>query len=73
MARIWHCCGSGIVQQLQLQLDPPAWEPPYATGAALKKKTKKKRKRERKKERDELLLVLYYPFKDVCIANSLGS
>ena len=27
--------------QLQLQLDPLAWEPPYAMGVALKKKKKK--------------------------------
>ena len=36
-ARIWCCCGSGIDWWLQLQLDPLAWEPPYATGAVLEK------------------------------------
>ena len=32
------CCVCGIGQQLQLRLDPLAWEPPYAAGAALKSK-----------------------------------
>ena len=30
---------------------PLAWEPPYATGAALKKRQKKKKERERERER----------------------
>ena len=38
MAWIWHCCGCAVVQWLQPQFGPRAWEPPYATGAALKKK-----------------------------------
>ena len=29
-------------------IGPPAWAPPYATGAALKKKKKKKKKKEEK-------------------------
>ena len=29
--------GCGIGWQLQLQFDPQAWEPPYATGAALER------------------------------------
>ena len=40
--RIPHCCGCGVGRQLQLQLDS-AWEPPHATGAALKRQKKKKR------------------------------
>ena len=36
MARIWRCPGCGVGQQLSLQLDPLAWEPPCAAGAALK-------------------------------------
>ena len=31
---------------------PLDWEPPYATGAALKSKNKKKKKRERERERE---------------------
>ena len=41
MARIGHGCGCGVGQQLQLRFDPFTWEPPYAMGVALKKKTKK--------------------------------
>ena len=37
-----RCCGSGIGQWLQLQFRALAWEPPYATGAALGKGEKKK-------------------------------
>ena len=37
------CCGCDVGWQLQLQLDPLAWEPPYAMGAALEK-TKKDQK-----------------------------
>ena len=37
MAQIRHCCGGGVGQQLQL-IQPLDWEPPYATGAALKRK-----------------------------------
>ena len=44
MAQIQICCGCGVGQQLQLQLDPLAWELPYAASVALKdKKTKKKK------------------------------
>ena len=33
---------------------PLAWEPPYATGAALEKTDKKKKKKERKKKVSQL-------------------
>ena len=42
MAQILRCCGCSIGQQLQLQFNPLAWELPYATGMALKRKGKKK-------------------------------
>ena len=35
-ARIWRCCGYGIGQQLLVPIWPLAWEPPYATGEAVK-------------------------------------
>jgi len=38
-----------------------AWEPPYATGAALKRQnTKKKKKKERKKEKKKEKDILQY-------------
>lgn len=38
-ALLWLWCRPAAIAQIR----PPAWEPPYATGAALKKqKTKKK-------------------------------
>ena len=40
--RIQCCCGYGVGHQLQLLFDPLVWEPPYATGAALKSKKKKR-------------------------------
>ena len=42
-ARIPRCYGSGVGWQLQRRLDPLAWEPPYAMGAALEKETKKQK------------------------------
>ena len=37
-AQIWHFCGCGVGQQLQLHFDPPlAGEPPYAAGASLRR------------------------------------
>ena len=46
-ARIWCCCVCGIGRQLQLRLDPLAWEPPYAVRGALEKaKRQKKKKKE---------------------------
>ena len=44
MAQIPHCDGSGVDQWLQLRLDPLAWEPPNAMGAALEKVKRKKKK-----------------------------
>ena len=54
--RIRHCCGIGRRCSLDLvvlwlwcrpavvaPIRPPAWEPPYAVGAALKKERKKKK------------------------------
>ena len=38
MAQILHSYGCGAGRQLQLQLDPLAWELPYAMGDALKSK-----------------------------------
>ena len=36
-------CGCGVGRRLQLQLDPLAWEPPYASGVALEKAKSKKK------------------------------
>ena len=46
MARIAHCCGSGVGRPAATApIQPLAWEPPYAAGAALKgQKTKDKKK-----------------------------
>ena len=51
LALLWLWCGPAAVAPIQ----PPAWEPPYATGAALKRKKKKERK---KKKRWMFLLCL---------------
>ena len=32
-------CGCGVGQTLQLRFDPIAWEPPFASGLALKRHT----------------------------------
>ena len=37
LALLWLCCRQAAVALIQ----PLAWEPPYALGAALKKKKKK--------------------------------
>ena len=37
--------GCGVGRQLYLQFRPPAWEPPYAMGVALKKQKEKKKER----------------------------
>ena len=39
-AQIWHCCNCGVGQQLELWLDPLAWEPAYAAGMVIKKAKK---------------------------------
>ena len=36
MAWIWGCCGCGVGWAATALIRPLAWEPPYATGAALK-------------------------------------
>ena len=43
-ARLWLWCRPAAVAPI----GPPAWEPPYASGAALKKKKKKHDKEQRK-------------------------
>ena len=45
-ALLWLWCGPAATAQIQ----PLAWEPPYAVGAALEKKTKKKKKKEEEEE-----------------------
>ena len=40
---ILSCCGPGVARQQQLRLDPLAWEPSCAAGAALKRQKKKKK------------------------------
>ena len=46
MAQIWRCCG-WCKPEATAVIQPLAWEPPYAMGAALKKKKKKKDTEER--------------------------
>ena len=47
-AQIWHCCSCGIGQHLQHRpaaaapIQPLAWELPYATGMAIKRKKEKR-------------------------------
>ena len=43
VTRIPHCYGYGVGQQLA-PIQPLAWEPPHASGEALKKTKKKKKK-----------------------------
>ena len=62
MARIWHCCGSGIGWQKQHQLDPVAWEPSYATGAALKRQKTQDRK---KKQGNPIVWTTWMKLKDI--------
>ena len=45
MARICHCCGSGVGPAAVILILPLAWEPPYAGGAALRRPKKKKKKK----------------------------
>ena len=47
----YKCC---VGQQLQLEFNPLGQEPPYATGADIKRK----RKKERKKERNRAKILL---------------
>ena len=42
-ARVLCCRGCDVGRWLQLQIRPLAWEPPYATGVALKKQKDKKK------------------------------
>ena len=58
-------CGSGVgqCQWLQLGLDPPAWEPPYATGAALEKAKRQKKKK--------YIYIYIYIYIKIGIANHL--
>ena len=40
MAKIWRCHGCGVGLAAVALIQPLAWEPPYAAGVALKKKSK---------------------------------
>ena len=44
---LWLCCRLAATDLIQ----PLAWEPLYAAGAALKRQKKKKNKKEKKKEK----------------------
>ena len=46
LALLWLWCGPAATTPT----GPLAWEPPCATGVALKKKTKKKKKKEKKRK-----------------------
>ena len=50
---LWLWCRPAAVTLIQ----PLAWEPPHAEGAALKKK---KRKEKRKKKKGELMPIFYF-------------
>ena len=50
-ALLWLCCRLAAIVLIR----PLAWEPPYATGVALKSKTKKK---EREKQYYEIVTVI---------------
>ena len=43
-AQIPHCYGSGVRLAAVAPIKPLAWEPPYATGVAQKRKKKKDHK-----------------------------
>ena len=45
MAQTLHCCGIGEHSAL---IQPLAWEPPYAAGAALKRQKTKRRRKKKK-------------------------
>ena len=42
--RIWCCCEVGCRPAAIAPIGPLAWEPPYASGAALKRKKEKKKR-----------------------------
>ena len=54
MAQIWHCCACGVGWLLQL-IPPVAWEPPYGTGAALKRQKQKETSTEDRHSRVSLV------------------
>ena len=49
--RIQHCCELWCRPAATALVQPLAWEPPYAKGAALKRPKKKKKEREKKEGR----------------------
>ena len=49
---LWLWCGPAATAQIQ----PLAWEPPYAAGAALKTKRPKKKKKKKEKKRNRVLI-----------------
>ena len=76
--QILHCCGSGVGQRLQLPLDPLAWEPPYAAGAALEKAKRQKQSNNNKKTnmeggQTEFLLWLSRLRTLCCLSEDTGS
>ena len=40
--RIWQCCSCGVGPAATAPIEPLAWEPPYAAGAAQEIAKKKK-------------------------------
>ena len=56
MARIPRCCGSGVGWWPTAPIQPLAWEPPYATGAA--QEMAKGQKKKKINEIDKLLARL---------------
>ena len=59
--RIWCCHALWCRQATAALIRPLAWEPPYASGAALKSKKKKERKK-RKVTRERFFLIQFFFF-----------
>ena len=62
MAWIWCSCGCGVGRKLQLQVHPIAWELPYATSLALKKKNVH---HQIKNAKDDMTMNLGAPFHSI--------
>ena len=60
MAWIWHCCGCGVGQQLEV-----SWETPYASSAALKRQTNKQTNENTGGDFREQFFLFYYQYFEV--------
>ena len=56
MVHIWRCCGSGIGRPAATApIRPLAWEPPYASGAALEKTKRPKKPKQTNKKNQSIM------------------